>query len=94
MDRLVASIEEMRAIALLWRKSVVAPADQVDRPRIQLADVERRRITRAGRRDGDPVPTCPSCGLPVAANAHGSDADCVAALRVELIRIRARSRGE
>ena len=92
MDRLVATIEEMRATAMLWRKTIVAAVDQAERPRIQRAYVERRRITRAGRRDGDPAPTCPSCGLPIAANPHGSDAECVAALRRELSRIRARPR--
>jgi len=92
MDRLVATIEEMRATAMSWREIIVAAVDQADRPRIQRAYIERRRITRAGRRNGDPVPICPSCGLPVAADPHGSDADCVAALRRELSRVRVRPR--
>ena len=92
MDRMVATIEEMRGTAMSWRKTIVAADAQADQLRIQRAHVERRKITRAGRRDGDPVPTCPSCGLPVAANPHGSDAECVAALRRELIQIRARPR--
>ena len=94
MDRLVATIEEMRATAMSWRNTIVTAAGQAARPRIQRAYVERRKISRAGRRDGDPVPICPSCGLPVAADPHGSDADCVAALRRELARIRARPRAE
>lgn len=92
MERIVTTIEEMRATAMSWRKTIVAAVDQVDRPRVERAHAERRKITRAGRRDVDPVPTCPSCGLPVAANPHGSDAECVAALRRELTRIRARPR--
>ena len=92
MDRLVATIEEMRATARSWREMIVTAVDQSDRPLIQRAYVERRKITRAGRREADPVPTCPCCGLPVEANPHGSDAECVAALRRELTRIRARPR--
>jgi hypothetical protein len=92
MERMVATIEEMRATAMSWRKTIVAAVDQADGPWIERAHVERRRITRAGRRDGDPVPTCPSCGLPVAVDPHGSDAECVAALCRELSRIRARPR--
>ena len=92
MERIVTTIEEMRATAMSWRKTIVATVDRADRPRIERAHDERRKITRAGRRDVDPVPTCPSCGLPVAANPHGSDAECVAALRRELTRIRARPR--
>ena len=89
MERVVTTIEEMRATAMSWRESVMAAVDPADRPRIERAD-ERRKITRAGRRDTDPVPICPSCGLPVPGNPHGSDADCVAALRRELSRIRSR----
>ena len=84
MERVVTTIEEMRATAMSWRESVMAAVDPADRPRIERAD-ERRKITRAGRRDTDPVPICPSCGLP-AANRHGSDAECVAALRLEVTR--------
>lgn len=90
MERVVTTIEEMRAAARSWRESVMAAVDHADRPRIERA-VERRKMTRAGRRDNDPVPICPSCGLP-AANRHGSDAECVAALRLEVTRIRARQR--
>ena len=92
MEHTVTTIEEMRAIAMSWRKTMVTAVDQAGRDRIERAEVDRRKITRAGRRDVDPVPTCPSCGLPVAADPHGSDAECVAALRRELTRIQARPR--
>ena len=92
MERIVTTIEEMRAIAMSWRKTMVAAVDQAGRDRIERAEVDRRKISRAGRRDADPVPICPSCGLYVAANPHGSDAECVAALRRELSRIRTRPR--
>ena len=92
MERIVTTIEEMRAIAVSWRKTMVAAVDQSGRDRIERTEVDRRKMTRAGRRHVDPVPICPSCGLPVAATGHGSDAECVAALRRELTRIRARPR--
>ena len=90
MERVVTTIEEMRATAMSWRESVMAVVDHADRPRIERG-VERRKIPRAGRRDTDPVPICPSCGLP-GANRHGSDPECVAALRLEVSRIRAQRR--
>ena len=40
-------------------------------------------MTRSGRRDSDPAPTCPSCGL-ATERPHGSDADCIEALRAEI----------
>jgi len=49
---------------------------------------DRRRSARSGRRDGDPSPECSYCGLPVGNRPHGSDEDCVAALRVEVGRLR------
>jgi len=50
MDRRVATIEEMRATAMLWRKTIVAAVDQAERPRIQRAYVERRSaLTRLAR---------------------------------------------
>jgi hypothetical protein len=52
--------------------------------------VDRRRSARSGRRDNDPSPECSHCGLPVGNRPHGSDEDCVAALRVEVGRLRDR----
>jgi hypothetical protein len=49
----------------------------------QRTDEDRRNVTRGGRRESDPNPTCPSCGL-VVERPHGSDADCIAALRQEI----------
>ena len=92
MERIVATIEEMRAVAISWRKTVVVAVQQAGRGQIERAGVDRRKIARAGRRDGDPVPICASCGLAVASHGHGSDAECVAALRRESARIRARRR--
>ena len=44
---------------------------------------DRRHVTRSGRREGDPKPLCPFCGLAVKL-PHGSDADCIAALKEEI----------
>ena len=56
-----------------------------DRPPLEhRATEEDRRVgTRDGRRETDPNPTCPSCGLPVK-SPHGSDSDCIAALKEEI----------
>jgi len=64
------------------------------------SNAERRAVTRSGRRQPDPVPRCPSCGLPVVTAAHGSDRACNAALRGEIDSLRKgldrgkRNRGE
>jgi hypothetical protein len=45
---------------------------------------DRRRITRTGRRSTDPKPHCASCGMRLGdGGPHGSDAECIAALRSE-----------
>ena len=49
----------------------------------QRIEEDRRAQTRNGRREFDPDPTCPSCGLRIE-RPHGSDADCIAALRSEI----------
>ena len=46
----------------------------------QRTEEDRRAQTRSGRRQFDPQPTCPSCGLAIE-RPHGSDADCIAALQ-------------
>ena len=64
------------------------------------SNADRRAVTRSGRRQTDPVPRCPSCGLPVVTGAHGSDRACNAALRGEIDSLRKgldrgkRNRGE
>jgi hypothetical protein len=50
--------------------------------------IEADRLARAERRCADPRPTCASCGLPIT-QPHGSDADCVRALRAEIDMLRA-----
>ena len=52
------------------------------------SNAERRGVTRSGRRQTDPVPRCPSCGLPLVTAAHGSDTACNAALRGEIDSLR------
>ena len=49
----------------------------------QRTEEDRRAQTRCGRRQFDPQPTCPSCGLAIE-HPHGSDADCIAALQDEI----------
>lgn len=45
------------------------------------SNAERRAVTRTGRRQTDPVPRCPSCGLPVVTGPHASDSACKLALQ-------------
>ena len=62
----------------------------VERVEDRRTDTDRRSITRSGRRERDPMPVCPSCGLAVD-RPHGSDADCIAALQDEVAARRARN---
>jgi len=57
------------------------------------ADEDRRVMSRSGRRESDPTPLCPSCGLPQR-QPHGSDAECIAALREQIERQGAATDGE
>ena len=50
-------------------------------------ETERRKVTRSGRRDADPQPRCPSCGLLVGRRPHASERECIAALREILERL-------
>ena len=49
---------------------------------------DRRAISRSGRRDNDPSPQCSYCGLTLVGGLHGSDQDCLAALRSEVSQLR------
>ena len=49
---------------------------------------DRRAISRNGRRGSDPSPLCSYCGLTLVGGPHGSDQDCVAALRSEVGQLR------
>ena len=49
---------------------------------------DRRAISRNGRRGSDPSPLCSYCGLTLVGGPHGSDQDCVAALRSEVRQMR------
>ena len=49
----------------------------------QRTEDNHHAATRDGRALSDPKPLCPSCGL-VMERPHGSDADCIAALRDEI----------
>lgn len=71
-----------------WHREPIEDGSIQDDRRIDPDD--RRIVTRSGRRHSDPRPTCPSCGLRVD-RPHGSDTDCIAALREQ---IAARKRGE
>ena len=53
---------------------------------------DRRRSTRNGRRASDPSLRCTHCGLVVHQQPHGSDAECVMALRAEVNTLRAGQR--
>ena len=53
----------------------------------RATEEDRRVATRGGRRETDPKPTCPSCGLPVK-RPHGSDSDCIAMLKEEIAKCR------
>ena len=53
--------------------------------RRDLAD--RRTVTRSGRRDADPRPRCPACGLLVGRRPHSNEGECIAALREILERL-------
>jgi hypothetical protein len=48
---------------------------------------DRRRVTRSGRREADPTPCCPACGLPTVGGPHTSNAACTDALGAEIARI-------
>src|SRR6476620_10311014 len=50
------------------------------------ADGDRRCISRGGRRDSDPKPRCPACGL-VVERPHGSESECISALQNEIRRV-------
>ena len=49
---------------------------------------DRRAISRSGRRDNDPSPQCSYCGLTLVGGLHGSDQDCLEALRSEVRQLR------
>ena len=80
-ERRVATIDEMRSVADSWR---IRQGGQGVRPQPdRRRPSDRRSAPRSGRRGTDPVPTCPSCGLPIQ-YPHGSDADCIVALRLAI----------
>jgi hypothetical protein len=46
-------------------------------------------VTRAGRRESDPQPTCPSCHLDLEPGAaHGTVTECIAVLRQVVSKLR------
>ena len=71
----VQSVDEMRSVAAGWRAEL--PQPPTGERRVQS---DRRVMPRDGRRDDDPVPTCPACGLPLRGRPHGSEAACAAAM--------------
>jgi hypothetical protein len=81
LNERVATIDEVRSVADGWR---IRQGAQGVRPRLdRRRPSDRRSRPRSGRRGTDPVPTCLSCGLPIQ-YPHGSDADCIAALRLAI----------